>query len=87
MPNIRERILQLPTEQRFSAPDDKAGVAEIIEACREICDDAELCHGKISICFTPDEEIGRGADKFDFETFDADFAYTVDGGELGGNRI
>ena len=64
--------------------DDKAGVAEIIEACREICDDAELCHGKISICFTPDEEIGRGADKFDFETFDADFAYTVDGGELGG---
>ena len=64
--------------------DDKAGVAEIIEACREICDDAELCHGKISICFTPDEEIGRGADKFDFKTFDADFAYTVDGGELGG---
>jgi tripeptide aminopeptidase len=59
-------------------------VAEIVEACREICDDAELCHGKISICFTPDEEIGRGADKFDFETFDADFAYTVDGGELGG---
>ena len=58
--------------------DDKAGVAEIIEACREICDDAELCHGKISICFTPDEEIGRGADKFDFKTFDADFAYTVD---------
>lgn len=64
--------------------DDKAGVAEIIEACREICDDTELCHGKISICFTPDEEIGRGADKFDFESFDADFAYTVDGGELGG---
>lgn len=64
--------------------DDKAGVAEIIEACREICDDAELCHGKISICFTPDEEIGRGADKFDFAAFDADFAYTVDGGELGG---
>lgn len=64
--------------------DDKAGVAEIIAACEKIISDKTVNHGKISICFTPDEEIGRGADKFDFERFDADFAYTVDGEELGG---
>ena len=64
--------------------DDKAGVAEIIAACDVLLHDDSIKHGQISICFTPDEEIGRGADKFDFERFDADFAYTVDGGELGG---
>ena len=63
--------------------DDKAGVAEIIAACERIIADNTLRHGRISICFTPDEEIGRGADRFDFERFGADFAYTVDGGELG----
>lgn len=64
--------------------DDKAGVAEIIAACDVLLHDESIKHGQISICFTPDEEIGRGADKFDFKRFDADFAYTVDGGELGG---
>ena len=64
--------------------DDKAGIAEITAACEKIISDKTLKHGKISICFTPDEEIGRGADKFDFERFGADFAYTVDGEELGG---
>lgn len=63
--------------------DDKAGVAEIIAACERIIADDTMKHGRISICFTPDEEIGRGADRFDFEHFGADFAYTVDGGELG----
>lgn len=63
--------------------DDKAGVAEIIAACERIIADNTLKHGRISICFTPDEEIGRGADRFDFERFGAVFAYTVDGGELG----
>lgn len=63
--------------------DDKAGVAEIIAACEHIIADDTMKHGRISICFTPDEEIGRGADRFDFERFGADFAYTVDGGELG----
>lgn len=63
--------------------DDKAGVAEIITACERIIADDTMKHGRISICFTPDEEIGRGADRFDFERFGADFAYTVDGGELG----
>lgn len=63
--------------------DDKAGVAEIIAACERIIADDTMKHGRISICFTPDEEIGRGADRFDFERFGSDFAYTVDGGELG----
>ena len=64
--------------------DDKAGVAEIIAACDVLMKDKTVKHGPISICFTPDEEIGRGADKFDFQRFDAVYAYTVDGGELGG---
>lgn len=62
--------------------DDKAGVAEIMTACEEIIKDPDLKHGKICIGFTPDEEIGRGADLFDVKGFGADFAYTVDGGEL-----
>lgn len=63
--------------------DDKAGIAEIIEAVRYLVGHPEIPHGKIRIGFTPDEEIGRGADKFDVAAFGADFAYTVDGGRLG----
>lgn len=62
--------------------DDKAGVAEIVAACEVLAGPNAPKHGKISICFTPDEEIGRGADRFDFARFGADFAYTVDGGVL-----
>ena len=64
--------------------DDKAGVAEILTAVAEIIAHPEIEHGEIRICFTPDEEIGRGADLFDVENFKVDFALTVDGGELGG---
>ena len=64
--------------------DDKAGVAEIVALCAEINANKNIRHGALSICFTPDEEIGSGADHFDFERFNADFAYTVDGGEVGG---
>ena len=64
--------------------DDKAGVAEIMTACERILARPELKHGKICIGFTPDEEIGRGADRFDVKGFSADYAYTVDGGVLGG---
>lgn len=63
--------------------DDKAGIAEILAACERLSE-SSAPHGKICICFTPDEEIGRGADRFDFELFGAEYAYTVDGGELGG---
>ncbi len=64
--------------------DDKAGIAEIVALCAALNSDENISHGALSICFTPDEEIGRGADHFDFERFGADFAYTVDGGEVGG---
>ena len=63
--------------------DDKAGIAEIITAAEILLNDSSRRHGKIRIGFTPDEEIGRGADKFDVQKFGADFAYTIDGGELG----
>ena len=63
--------------------DDKAGVAEIMTACEQLLLQ-NLPHGEVRIAFTPDEEIGRGADRFDVKGFGADFAYTVDGDELGG---
>ena len=62
--------------------DDKAGVAEIMTLCQRILNDPAIQHGKICIGFTPDEEIGRGADLFDVPGFGADFAYTVDGGAV-----
>jgi tripeptide aminopeptidase len=63
--------------------DDKAGIAEIIEAMNYLHQHPEIPHGRIRIGFTPDEEIGRGADLFDVKKFNADFAYTVDGGPIG----
>jgi tripeptide aminopeptidase len=63
--------------------DDKAGIAEIIDAMVYLIQHPEIKHGDIRIAFTPDEEIGRGADLFDVEGFGADFAYTLDGGPLG----
>ncbi|WP_107821810.1 peptidase T [Mangrovibacterium marinum] len=63
--------------------DDKAGVAEIVTAMEYLVQHPEIKHGKIRICFTPDEEIGKGADHFDVAKFGADFAYTLDGGERG----
>lgn len=63
--------------------DDKAGVAEIITACEQILAHPEWQHGRICIGFTPDEEIGRGADRFDVKGFGAEYAYTVDGGLVG----
>ena len=62
--------------------DDKAGIAEIMAAA-EVLLTTDKPHGKICICFTPDEEIGRGIAKFDIPGFGADFAYTVDGGDVG----
>ena len=63
--------------------DDKAGIAEIMTMAEELINNPSIEHGKIRIGFTPDEEVGRGANYFDVEGFGADFAYTVDGGELG----
>lgn len=63
--------------------DDKAGVAEIMDAVQYIVKHPEFKHGEIRIGFTPDEEIGRGVAKFDVAKFDADYAYTMDGGDIG----
>ena len=63
--------------------DDKAGVAEIMDAVQDVMAHPEFKHGEIKIGFTPDEEIGRGVVKFDVKKFGADYAYTMDGGELG----
>ncbi|NLY25288.1 MAG: peptidase T [Bacteroidales bacterium] len=63
--------------------DDKAGIAEIMTAMQYLMDHPEIEHGKIRIAFTPDEEIGRGADKFDVAKFGAKWAYTMDGSEVG----
>lgn len=63
--------------------DDKAGVAEIMNAVQYIVEHPEFKHGEIKIGFTPDEEIGRGVAKFDVKKFGADYAYTMDGGEVG----
>lgn len=63
--------------------DDKSGIAEIMTAIEYLSTHPEIKHGEIRVGFGPDEEIGIGADKFDAEDFDVDFAYTVDGGPLG----
>ena len=63
--------------------DDKAGVAEIVTAMEHLVTSKDIPHGKVRIAFTPDEEIGEGADHFDVAKFGALFAYTIDGGELG----
>ena len=63
--------------------DDKAGLAEIVTACEYLIQHPEIKHGKIRVGFTPDEEIGQGADHFDVEKFGCDFAYTMDGGAIG----
>ena len=63
--------------------DDKAGITEIITAMEYLVNNPDIQHGKIRICFTPDEEIGRGAHKFDVEKFGAQWAYTMDGSQIG----
>ena len=63
--------------------DDKAGIAEIVTAVEYLLEHPEIKHGAIKVGFTPDEEVGRGVDYFDVKKFGADFAFTLDGGELG----
>jgi len=63
--------------------DDKAGITEIMTAMEFLIQNPEIKHGKIRVCFTPDEEIGRGADLFDVEKFGAEWAYTMDGSQIG----
>jgi tripeptide aminopeptidase len=69
--------------QTLLGADNKAGIAEIVTAMEYLIKHPKIKHGPVRIAFTPDEEIGRGADKFDIKKFNASFAYTVDGGGLG----
>lgn len=81
--NYKEHDLIVTDGTTLLGADDKAGVAEIMCMARYLLEHPEIEHGTIKIAFTPDEEVGRGADFFDVEGFGADFAYTVDGGALG----
>lgn len=63
--------------------DDKAGITEIVSAMEYLINHPEIKHGTIRICFTPDEEVGKGAHKFDVEKFGAEWAYTMDGSQIG----
>jgi tripeptide aminopeptidase len=85
-PKLNERIgetLVVTDGTTILGADDKAGIVEIIEAVKYLKENPEIKHGTIKVGFTPDEEIGRGADLFDVKGFDCKFAYTVDGGEVG----
>ena len=63
--------------------DDKAGIAEIVTAMEYLVLHPEIKHGTVKVGFTPDEEVGRGVDFFDVKKFGAEYAYTMDGGEIG----
>lgn len=81
--NYTDQDILVTNGKTLLGADDKAGIAEIISSMEYMIKHRDIKHGKIRICFTPDEEIGKGADHFDVKTFGADFAYTLDGGEIG----
>ena len=82
LPELRGRTLITSDGTTLLGADDKAGIAEIMTVIERIREE-NIPHGKLSFCFTPDEEIGEGADFFDVKAFAADYAYTVDGGAEG----
>lgn len=81
--NYKGQALIVTDGNTLLGADDKAGIAEIISAVGHLQQHPEIKHGKIRIAFNPDEEIGQGAHKFDVQLFGADWAYTMDGGEIG----
>lgn len=81
--NYRGQTLITSDGTTLLGADDKAGIAEIVEASEILMDNPQIQHGKIRICFTPDEEIGQGTRCFDLNKFGVSFAYTVDGGGIG----
>lgn len=83
LPGLKGQDLVVTSGDSVLGADDKAGIAEIMTMCERMTAPEAPDHGKICIGFTPDEEIGRGADRFDVNRFGADYAYTVDGGALG----
>ena len=83
LPALKGQELIVTSGDSVLGADDKAGVAEIMAFCERMMAPDAPAHGRICVAFTPDEEIGRGADLFDVPAFGADFGYTVDGGALG----
>lgn len=83
LPSYKGKRLIVTDGTTLLGADDKAGVAEIMAMAEYLLKNPEVSHGKIRIGFTPDEEVGAGADYFDIKLFGADYAYTVDGGRLG----
>ena len=83
LPDLKGMDLVVTSGDSVLGADDKAGVAEIMTLCERMTAPDAPDHGKICVAFTPDEEIGRGADLFDVPGFGADYGYTVDGGPLG----
>ncbi|MBR0514432.1 MAG: peptidase T [Clostridia bacterium] len=83
LPALKGQELIVTSGDSVLGADDKAGVAEIMTFCERMLAPDAPAHGRICVAFTPDEEIGRGADLFDVPGFGADFGYTVDGGALG----
>ncbi|HEY4600932.1 MAG TPA: peptidase T [Cerasibacillus sp.] len=81
--NYKGHTLMTTDGTTLLGADNKAGIAEIMTAMYYLINHPEIEHGPIRVAFTPDEEIGRGPQKFDVERFNADFAYTIDGGPLG----
>lgn len=81
LPALKGQTLITTDGTTVLGADDKAGVAEIMTACERIIAQG-IPHGRIAVCFTPDEEVGHGAALLDFDRLRADFAYTVDGGAL-----
>ncbi len=81
LPKLKGHTLVTTDGTTVLGADDKAGIAAIMTACERIAAEGRP-HGAIAVCFTPDEEVGHGASLLDLERFGADFAYTVDGGEL-----
>lgn len=81
--NYRGQDLICANGKTLLGADDKAGIAEIVTSVEYLLAHPEIKHGKIRIGFTPDEEIGKGPDHFDVKAFGADWAYTIDGGEIG----
>ena len=81
LPSLKGRSLIVTDGTTVLGADDKAGIAAALSACERIISE-NIPHGKIALCFTPDEEVGHGAALLDLERLGADFAYTLDGGEL-----
>jgi len=83
LPSYKGQTLITTDGTTLLGADDKAGITEIMEAMKYLLAHPEIEHGKIRVCFTPDEEIGRGAHKFDVQKFGAEWAYTMDGSTIG----